>query len=393
MKALLRPRLILSLLFGIAAGLLVWLLPPMPHSTVRLPNAGTQEYGQPPFWLVDVTSNGRFLITEGSHEVPRSAINKFYVWDRMRADDRPLVEIDPRGLFIRTQFSPDETQLAVYGTVEAHFAAAPHDIYLYDLASGAIVKQWELKVDHLLFSRHGKPMVVIDGVLSDLETGSEVRRLPKSIDDYDLQHHIGDLVEYRKEQYVRLYSWHAGELVAAHDLVGNRMGIQGLSRDGQVIHAYGWPPGVGPWTAKFMSVLLDAKANVRRTWEKHGMDRERVLSPDGQHLAEFGDAKRFAWLPKWWPGPESTPSVRFVHWTTDKELAKFSNISRIRFSPQGKRIALTRDDFAIDIYEFPFRKPWGSIAGAALLAAWGSWSVGWLWARWRARVKPQGGAA
>jgi hypothetical protein len=52
-----------------------------------------------------------------------------------------------------------------------------------------------------------------------------------------------------------------------------------------------------------------------------------------------------------------------------------------------------RDDYVIDVYAFPFRKPWGLIGAAALVAAWGSWSIGWLWSRRRARVKPQGGAA
>lgn len=382
MKALLRPRLILSLLLGIAAGLLVWLLPPLPSYTARLPNPGSPGFGQPPFVLVSVSSNARYLITRGTHDNSEVDYTTIHVWDRAYGVDKPRFKVKNSWA---TVFSPDETHLAGFGTMSVEAGVVVPTVFLYDLSSALLLKRWELKCDHMLFSRAGKLRVVVEDVLRDLETGQELRRLPKSIDGFELKQHLFDFAVYRREQHVRLYSWHSGELEATHDLVGNMMGIQNLSRDGKFIGAQGWPPGVGPWTASFMHILLDTSANVHKTSEHRTISGN---SPDGLYVAEPGERKRPGWIPRWWPGAESTPTMRFVHWTTDKELAAFAHISYVSFSPDGSQVALMRDDYVIDVYAFPFRKPWGLIAGAALLAACGSWSVGWLGARWRGKAKP-----
>lgn len=74
-----------------------------------------------------------------------------------------------------------------------------------------------------------------------------------------------------------------------------------------------------------------------------------------------------------------------TRWTTGQEAASFHNIQRVVFSPQGTQLAVVRDDGVIEGYAFPLRTPWGLIGGAAVVAAGTVWSVGWLWACWRAR--------
>src|SRR6185369_17446056 len=96
------------------------------------------------------------------------------------------------------------------------------------------------------------------------------------------------------------------------------------------------------------------------------------------------------WLPNWWPDRERQ-ILSVTNWRTDQHQATIPHAKEIMFSADGNRLAVVRTDTAIDVYEFPFRTPWGKVAAAALLASGTSWSIGWLWARWRR--KPQGAAA
>lgn len=376
-----QPRLWIALLLGVAAGIVVWTLPPLPDWTARLPNMGTPRFASP-FNLVAVTSNGRFLITEGRHSDEHN--RTVCVWDRARRWETAALQV--RVSVAEVLLSPDETKLVIVGNVPREGHEPARTVLLYDLASAEKLGQWEVPCERALFGNDGRLLAVADGVLLDLAANRELRRLPKSIDGYNYAHTIHDFAAYQTESRLRLYSWHTGELHAEHELVSRQMHVRMLSRDGQVFIATGGPPGPIPWTHHYLELLRDGASGKSKTTKEFGALSEGVLSPDGRYLATHGEWKRASWLPNWWPGPESAPSVRFTRLTTETDLVEITNIDRIDFSPQGDLVALTRDDHVIEGYRFPFRKPWGLIVSAAFVAAWVSWGSAWLWGRWRNRA-------
>lgn len=395
LKTLLRPRLWIALLVGVAAAALVWVMPPRPSSTVSLPvPANRQDPDDVTFGLYHISSNARYLITAGRHHDAKD-LPKWHVWDRERGFQQSAMPIDVPDAFdhFHYLFSPDETKLAI---IASGAGLKQRFVLLYDLASAKVLKKSESTCEHGLFSHEGKLLIVRDRVLRDLETDAEVRRLPEAIEGHVNNQNIGEFAIYRKDQHVMLYSWLNGEHRATHDLVGNMMNIHGMSQDGQVIDAYGWPKGVGPWTAADYRILCSAKLKIQMNFDRPRSPRyyrRSVLSPDGHHLVQVISSSRPTWLPKWWPMAEPGPSALVTHWTSGKQLTEFSNAGDMDFvfSPQGNLFAVSRGDAGIDIYEFPFTKPWLSIASAALLAACGSWSLAWLWSRRRARTASRPG--
>src|SRR5205809_1011587 len=107
MKSFLRPRFWIALMSGIAVGLLGWMLPPLPSYTARLPNSGPQEFRHAPFVLMEVTSNGRFLITQGTYGNEQAECDTVHVWDRTRGFDSAVVQFEAHGPDFRMRLSPD----------------------------------------------------------------------------------------------------------------------------------------------------------------------------------------------------------------------------------------------------------------------------------------------
>jgi WD40 repeat protein len=392
MRTLHRPRLWIALLLGIGAALIVGTVNQHACWSVRFPW---------PKRLIAISSDGRYLVTsEGADVSPRDPLEVVRVWDREQGFKEAWIEFRSKTTPPRLLFSLDETSLAfVVSSLPSQedipgVPAAEHfeSVHLYDLASGRLLKNLGPPDDpptsgRVHFSPGGQLLAVSyrssDFVVRDFETGLELRRWSSLLNgEHPYIEELGEFAIYRQGKEIKVHSRLTGELMATHDLIGNFMTIDGVSRDGQVVSAHGWPPGASPWSASFMAVLVDASTGARHTVKGHP---RRVLSPDGQHIAQFGATKRPAWLTKWGLFKESVPSVDIIHWQTDETLATFLHASEVRFSPQGNQIAVVRDDGVVDVYPFPFETPWGLIAGSGLAAAFLAWSIGWLWGRWRGR--------
>ena len=381
MNAWPRLRIVCSLLLGIVAGLLMWMLPqPRPTFTLALPAPPRDEEGAT-FTLQAVSSDARHVITFGKHHAEKW--NTINVWDRHRGLDKPLIAVplDQEGWdSYTTLFSPDEQTLAV---AVWYWPKKRHDLVWFDLRTGAKIKGVELEMLHILFAPDGKLLYVnAGGVVRDLQTGEGLRK--QKLDGFEGS--IGEFAICRKEEEVRLYSYLTGERRSAFTLP-RRWTIVGVSRDGQIVSASSWPAsGFGDVSAHYQ--LINAPDNTSRpiTDADLHLRNFRALSSDGSLLISEGQTRtqRHPWLAKWWP--DNVSEVRFyvTRWKTDEHLAEFRNVSYLCFSPRGNLLAVMRADLAIDVYDFPLHKPLAWIIGVALLTAIGAWGTGWLWSRWRA---------
>lgn len=237
-----------------------------------------------------------------------------------------------------------------------------------------------------MFSPSGKLQRAINGELHELDLTERAQNAwiifsrPREIDGFALESCYGGFAAYRKNHDVRVYSLHRGELVATYYLDRLFSHITFVSNHGQVIEA---EQSTTLYATEVPCVLMEAEAGIPREYTGH-RPRSHKFSPDGAYLAILTPAERPDWLVKWLP-PEKSKTVRVTHWTTNRELASFNRARDAVFSPRGNLLAVVRDDSAIDVYEFPFRTPWGTMAIAALSAAACSWCVGCLWSRWRRR--------
>jgi WD40 repeat protein len=194
------------------------------------------------------------------------------------------------------------------------------------------------------------------------------------------QHSFGPYAIYRKNRDVRIYSWLTGELLSEFEGPYDYFQIDDLSRDGRACLLHERYPfgGLGG-----IQALLDTSNGSKSLRD----DRDRMitaLSPDGRCIARYGTRDRSTWLEKLLLGKQRHTFV-VENWITGEQLARFEGAEHVCFSPQGDYFAVQREDNVIDIYDLRFPTPWGQIAGAAALAGGLTWTIGWLWSRWRSR--------
>ncbi len=409
MKTLLRPRLWISLLLGIAAALLVGMLPPLPDWTATLPEDSV---------LREVSSDGRYLVSSTVWEAEPAAegVGVIHVWDRAAGMEKPMISvpIPRRSDFAASLLSPDERMLAccVYH---------PHDqrhylLHVFDLVSGKELHACDRPVEHLFFSPAGKLHYVNNSVVRELDTDREVRAVPSIAEftPFMIGGHQGEYAIYytgveeagsSTDGEVRIFSLLTGQMQERMALPGREMNPEALSRNGRTLYARGREPGQDPSSRNDFQVLVDTSTNQVRTWHErfahirvtspdgaYETPSAPTLSPDGIYFASLAPTQRPDWLAEWWPVEGADNTLHIKLWTTGTEIAQFRQIEHVVFSPQTTLLALQRRDGVGVAGGWPVRPPWGLIAGAALVTALGAWSVGWLWSRWRSR-KIKGGIA
>jgi WD40 repeat protein len=386
MKAIFRPKFLIAFTLGVMTALFVWLIHPQACWSAK----PTQNAS-----VIAVSSGGQFLVMSVTVPNVKEQEQTNYVvqiWDRRRSVREPWLEFSGGNAGPIASFSPDGRKLALVVTTYSKTSIS-EQVQLCDLGTGQSLASFELpreKKAHVFFSPEGQLLLAAlqsedEFIVRDAQSNEVRRRSPRVIDDYEFAEHRGQFGVFRKsDRFVRAYSWLTGELVASHDLVGQIMFIKWLSRDGQVIDAGGWPPGASLWSAAHMTLLHDARTGAENRTNKH---THRILSPDGQHIAELGSTKLPEWLTKFNILPAETPAVDIIDWAKDKKLATIAYAKECCFSATGNQIAVVRTDGAIDVYTFPFETPWSAIVGAGFVAAFGSWGIGWLWGRWRLKTK------
>jgi hypothetical protein len=387
---LLQPRFAISVLLAAGTGAAAWLMPLQPDWTAPLPRSA--EAGTGPL-LTAVSSSGRYIVTfSHAYEDSGKPGPGLFVWDRTRGMERPFWKVTMPGGYNRNAVlvSNDEKQLAIVYTCEFKTGQVRGEILLYDLDADELAMSWNMdgyeERPHVLFSPDGKLLAAIGGVVTDLATNTELRRLPTQIDDFGYTYSLGEFAIYRNDKVARLYSWLIGQQVASHDLVGNLMAVRNISRDGQIVEASGYKKGTGPWTANAgMAVLSEVGSGTTTSSSDHFYQPVRVLSPDGLLVTQLDVVTRPRWLPAWWPMKDSSEVLCVKDWKAGKTLAKFLPASQPVFSPNGRLFAVMGEDRVIEGYAVPFATPWLLIGLAAVVAGSLSWSTGWAWSRWRNR--------
>lgn len=394
MQIIRRPRFWIALLLGLVAAQFVTLVPPRPSDAFSV--ATVKDDDQTRIRLRDVSSDGRFVITGEANQValwqPDEMIS---VWDRHGKEPKPIYtltvnvnELD--GAFL----SPDENVLCVIidrpsKLIEKEdgrlgYVLSPRPVRLYDLPSGRKLKELQSTALTPFFGADGKLLTVENGVLRDVETGAELKRVPTEIDGFKYSHTIGAFALYSREAKtnqldMRLYPVLTGELRASATLPAAQV-ITQICADGLV---WCWTPR--SW--QNVAVREPFPSQIRDTESGQCLDIRQIdqfarASPDGEIFAYRAEAPPLhRWL-QWLPLRQGW-TMRVLHWKTHEELATFPDAKELRFSADGSKLAVLRDVDIIEIYDFPFRTPWGLIAGAAVLTAAFTWSLGWMWSRFR----------
>jgi hypothetical protein len=305
------------------------------------------------------------------------------IWNPAANTETPWIKLDvPDAHGHATPlFSLDERWLTV---VLWRWHPDGHAVEIFDLTTGKRLDRYYAHADHFFYDADGNLHYVRDVGIHDSKTGKVVRRHKRVIDGLEINGFLREFAIHQKGKEVRVYSLATGDLAASATLPSDQMGVMFVSNDAKIIIAQGWPQGAVIAGMGLHQAFIDTTTGQIREEPSHEYGRNQVFSPDGQIQVWFGDANRPAWLKKLLPMlPDEIVRVR--RWATNEELAHFSHVTEARFTPDGKHLAMLRSDHVIDVYEFPFRTPWGLIIGAAVLAAAFTWSVGWIWTRWRSR--------
>ncbi|MSQ94801.1 MAG: hypothetical protein EXR98_09630 [Gemmataceae bacterium] len=403
MKRWLGPRVWIALMAGIAAGLLAWMLPPLPSGRFMVSVPRPTEERQPFVQVLGLSSDGRYVITrQGMAEPPPFMFDvtdvSIAVWDRQRGSQLPVITHEKLAVHGMPLLSPDAATYAFITSIPDEPApdgrttnTFTSSIKLYELPSGRELKEFKSSAVAIWFSRDSKLLAYEKGAVHEVKTGRQVSQVPSQIEGYKFQQIKGDHAVYHDDKVrpaeVRVYDWRTGELRASATLPISEYVTQ-ISDDGHVLCWLEWSwltLGGGPPTK-----ILDASTGVQRDLHSRPGYKlyERVFavaSPDGEILAFRDDvAPLHKWL-RWLPIQQTGKRLRITRWKTNEELVAWPTVKEVCFSADGKHLAAVREDHVIEFYEFPFRKPWGLIAGVAVAVAASSWSVGWWWSRRRSR--------
>jgi hypothetical protein len=369
-----RPRIWMSLLMGLTVGLLAWMLPPLPRSTFRIESLPSS------FHLENITSDGRFLFIDyarGEREFGRNE-----VWDCQNGLKTAWISFPAGNSSWNRKLSPDESLFAarVYGEGEPRMV-------VYELASGRAKTEYPNFERSPYFGSGGELLEDHGRELRHPETKRVVHRA-MPMPGFDLMGPTrAPYVLHQKGHEARICSLVAEERLADITLpYDNLMMMQVFAEDGLVVRFGAYVQG-GAIGHRHFDMLVDFRDGARQTSYDCFDWSLGAFTPDGRTYARFEQCEGLPFFGKLWSGKDTEKCLRVVRWADDTELARFRNIEQACFSPKGNLLAVVCEDRSFAIYDFPFRKPWGLTVTAVCLAAFGSWSVAWIWTRWRMRLE------
>jgi WD40 repeat protein len=141
---------------------------------------------------------------------------------------------------------------------------------------------------------------------------------------------------------------------------------------------WGWAGSVYVWDAQRQSSRRVRMAEPPAS--NHGQ-----LSPDGRWLIVHPTRELHPWLAWLLRRANVRPtnlSIYDLH--ADCEVANLGNVWSHGFSPDGKTLALSREDGTVELWDFPLRKAWTTILSGSVIGAVSAFLVvGWLHRRRR----------
>lgn len=376
-------RIGFALAFGVAAGILVWMLPPTPRSTLRIEPLAHEN-----FQLERITSDGRFLLVQHTDKETKVSLE---VWDTHGDLTKPWICPEAG------QLSPDETAV-----VAAVWDGAAIALHLFELRTGAVKGQYQVqRHDWHFFGPEGTLYDYSGDSLVDLRTGNIVGPSHVAADALSVQQAGIDGEGVRFEQYSgpivvdhegrrrRSRSCLTGETLAEISVPAADWSSAPVSDDGTVwiccsaaIAGPGWPAEC---------LLIDARTGMQRLDDRLRYLANGGVSPDGRVVCVNAGGKLPEWLAFLLKRDDPLTVIRRAD---NEELAQFNRVRNVCFSPEGNLLAVLHHDASIEVYEFPFARPRAMADGVGLTVALCVWGAAWLWTRRaeRNRIIPAPGA-
>lgn len=406
MRTFKRPRFWIALLLGFGAAAFAWTLPPQPSVTLL---SSDFFYSDPIGDAISIfelenhvqiralSNDGRFVVTR--HAVPIRQAEIIAIWDAQRDRRLPIWNFESKRRSHQLILSPDQKTLCYIDGSPAQDellpdgrmgrVIKPRSITLYDLASGAKLREFHSTASEVMFAPEGQLVSIESGLMIELKSGRELKRLPATIDDVKYTRSQGDFALYASHDdrpaAVRVYSWTSGKEVASTKLPFFEFVTQ-VCGDGSVIcwAMRGWN-NIG-LREPYPEIIFDVTTSKERPFaQPPGVGSFVRASPDGEVVAFLDRVPpRPKWL-SWLPARASEKQMRFLRWRTEEELAVMPQALQVCFSADSNVVGVAREDHDIEIYHLPFRKSWTMIVAAAMGTLMLTWAAAWTWQRWRSR--------
>ncbi len=390
MKTLRRPRTWIALLAAFLASSFVTVMSPWPDRTVRL-TAHVEPGTTGTHFLRTITSDGRFLITSYEREFiknGRGAPPEVRVWDCHDLAQPFLVQPGPNDFCsVNILLSKDEQTLAISFWDNDR---RKDDLHMYDLTSSRKTKHAEVEAGRIALGEDDTVHVVKEDGVFELETGRARLRFAEAIPGFTFYAYPAGFAYFRTAREGWLYRLNTGEKHGPFPIPDPHFVGQYASADGQVIGGYvtGDPKG---GNIRFHALLDLARGEVRTSREDDS-DFNHLLgiSSDGETILFEPHDRRPSWLRNWMFRSSDRGRPCVAHWQTRELPVDLGSMIFADFSHQGNQLVVRRRNDVFEIYDLPFRTPWGLMALAAIVSGASCWCVGWLWSRWRS--KRPGGA-
>jgi WD40 repeat protein len=390
MKRLLRLRVLASLLVGLAAGAVAYVLPLERPRAILPPWHDVRARLFSPDSRLFLTTHEHPFADDplGQQEVPvgpDGAVYSVRLWDA--ASGQLLRKFHQDDLWCpgAIAFSSDSTRVGCAGGSRD----GGRTVKIWETETGDVIAEYKNQLkepfagDIITFSPDGRLLVWDD--LNQSVWDAETRRVTVDYSEkgnrWKGERHAtqSGLVVVNDESLARVLRMSTGEILAEHRMPRrDTFHRPVLTPDGRRMIAMLYTPEAGEpriaidyWGIAGPVYLWDADQGFCR--------RVRLAEPPDSGFGEISpDGRRMVIHPSHDPNPflawllsrskGQTRASAVLDLESEREVATFNDCYIDGFSPDGKSLAVIRIN-TVELWDFPLRKPWGIIVSVGLINA------------------------